>query len=818
MASINTCYISCGCNRTPFSADWGRNNLICYASCRAVAIYRPESWSTKPASVVSTLTGHQDRVNCVQWIRNPDNSNEDELVSGSVDKTVRVWRQEGEHYSLTTTLKGHTGAVNAVATVKVCPNVFDHNTATVYIATASTDSTVRIWRREPEKDFEEVQVLTFGTGFVLTVAFSLIPDTNIPVLACGADDSKIHLYVLQEGQFVRKRVLTGHEDWVRGMEFAMEDGGDLLLASCSQDHFIRIWRLAGRDSNTGTSSSSISCLSLEEDIKMRENTFAFHHNGVEKFLAVSLESVLSGHENWIYTVRWRPQEMKGNQWHQPMSLLSASMDKTMIVWQFDVAAGVWLEMVRVGEVGGNSLGFYGGLMSPDGQSILAHGYHGAFHQWSHQQSTLTWEPTVTGGGHFASVQDVDWDREGGEFLVSVSEDQTTRLHAPWVTPDRETCWYELARPQIHGYDLQCLSMISRYQFVSGADEKVARVFHAPRNFIDNFCQICGVPLDTELKKKTVSSLPEGASVPALGLSNKAIFQGDDSLKTDRELQRHPNEQYPDVYFTPVALTAPPSEENLLQNTLWPETQKLYGHGYEVFALASNPAGTVVATACKASKAEFANILLWDTSTWRQIGSLEGATLTVTQMAFSPSGQYLLAVSRDRTWSLYQQTGETWERVSSVDKKTSHSRIIWACCWTHDDQYYITVSRDKKAMVWSLCSVTEDRGAAKAVSSLVLSESVTAVDSAPCTVGGQYLFAVGLESGQVLLYRWCAKDRSWTCCHTLTQSNAHHLAVKRLRFRPRLGRAGSTGPGSWLQLASCGLDHAVKVHDIDISKL
>jgi elongator complex protein 2 len=43
-------------------------------------------------------------------------------------------------------------------------------------------------------------------------------------------------------------------------------------------------------------------------------------------------------------------------------------------------------------------------------------------------------------------------------------------------------WGEINRPQIHGYDMTCVAPISRLRFVSGADEKVVRVFDAPRGF------------------------------------------------------------------------------------------------------------------------------------------------------------------------------------------------------------------------------------------------------------------------------------------------------------------------------------------------
>ena len=37
---------------------------------------------------------------------------------------------------------------------------------------------------------------------------------------------------------------------------------------------------------------------------------------------------------------------------------------------------------------------------------------------------------------------------------------------------QQSLWCEIARPQVHGYDMQCLSMLGRYRLASGADEKV----------------------------------------------------------------------------------------------------------------------------------------------------------------------------------------------------------------------------------------------------------------------------------------------------------------------------------------------------------
>ena len=85
-----------------------------------------------------------------------------------------------------------------------------------------------------------------------------------------------------------------------------------------------------------------------------------------------------------------------------------------------------------------------------------------------------WLAVPTISGHYGPVMDLTWEPTHGEFLLSVSADQTTRACAPWVQEDQEgeVTWREIARPQIHGYDLKCVHMLTPVLFVSGADEKV----------------------------------------------------------------------------------------------------------------------------------------------------------------------------------------------------------------------------------------------------------------------------------------------------------------------------------------------------------
>ena len=57
------------------------------------------------------------------------------------------------------------------------------------------------------------------------------------------------------------------------------DSGDIMLASAGQDYLIRIWRLSRRQAGVDDVIKSVQQLSIDEEIKMRENTFSFTCKG-----------------------------------------------------------------------------------------------------------------------------------------------------------------------------------------------------------------------------------------------------------------------------------------------------------------------------------------------------------------------------------------------------------------------------------------------------------------------------------------------------------------------------------------------------------
>lgn len=113
-------------------------------------------------------------------------------------------------------------------------------------------------------------------------------------------------------------------------------------------------------------------------------------------------------------------------------------------------------------------------------------------------------------------------------MLHFQQMQTTRVFAPWeqeASLNNGASWHEIARPQVHGHDINCVTIIKgkgNHRFVSGAEEKVSRVFEAPLSFLKTLnhatSEVSGFPQDCQTDLQIL-----GANMSALGLSQKPIY-------------------------------------------------------------------------------------------------------------------------------------------------------------------------------------------------------------------------------------------------------------------------------------------------------
>src|SRR5271163_462018 len=476
MTLATTDYISVGGNRNTSAADWDRETgQFAFGADQNVAIWKPH-FDESQRCVSTLLRGHDGKVTAVKYSYSPGAILR-LLITGSANGELRVWCSsdaEPEDWQCATSVKAHEGSLNAIA---ILP--YGH-----IFSTAGADATIKLWNFESDS-VSLLHVITLKPHYIpLALAlgqFHPSESSDGIFLVAGGTRNPIQIFTLRRTpdswQHELQATLSGHEGWIRSLALRFPSGpaeSDVLLASASQDKYVRLWRIhKGNAKSLDNNYAANGVAGFEQTLTNKIQTIQVP--GAK--YSVTFEALLVGHEDWIYTAAWNPYK-------DSLQLLTASADNSLMVWEPDPTSGIWVSGARLGEISGqkgattatgSAGGFWIGLWSPDGEAVTALGRTGSWRLWEHDKRLQYWKQKPAMSGHVGPVAGLAWSSNGG-YLLSSGADQTTRLHAEW-RQESYTTWHEFARPQIHGYNFNCVASIGPHQFVSGADEKLLRVFN-----------------------------------------------------------------------------------------------------------------------------------------------------------------------------------------------------------------------------------------------------------------------------------------------------------------------------------------------------
>ncbi|HEY0754214.1 MAG TPA: TIR domain-containing protein [Ktedonobacteraceae bacterium] len=627
-----------------------------------------------PSIQTSTLSGHTEAVNAVQW--SPDGQ---WLATASADHTVRIWNaftSQSLH-----TLLGHSSAVN---TVQWSPNG-------QWLATASTDHTACTWDASTGQS-----LLTFQghTKAVNTVQWS----PNGQCLATASADHTARVWDASTCQSLL--ILQGHSSAVNTVQWSPHGH---RIATASADHTVRTW-----DAFTGQSLHTLlGHSSAVNTVQWSPNGHCLATASVDRtvrtwnaFTGQSL-LILQGHSSAVNAVQWSPN----GQW-----LATASVDRTVRIW--DASTGAVLHTLLVD----HTEAVNGVRWSPNGQWLVTTSADGTVRTWD----ASTGASLQTLLGHTNAINAVQWS-PNGQWLATASADHTARI------------WDPISKPVFlcahHSSAVNAVQWSPNGQWLATAsDDSTACIWNAST----------GASLLTLLVSHTyvnaVQWSPDGHWLTTASADHTIrtwnastgqsllILQGHSS--TVNALRWSPNGQW-------LASASADYTVRIWDASTGQSLHTLTGHNSYVNAVQWSPNSHWLATASADH-----TVRIWDASTGQSLHTLQGHTEAVNAVQWSPNGQWLATASADHTarvWnastgqSLRSLQGHTdyvnavqwspnsqWLTTASADHTArvwnastgqslhplqGHTEAVNAVQWSPNGHWLATASADHTTRIW-----------------------------------------------------------------------------------------------------------------------
>ncbi|ODV62014.1 Elongator subunit ELP2, partial [Ascoidea rubescens DSM 1968] len=731
-----------GANRQPQCSDYSSTlNIVAFGSQNLVSLFNP--LSPDNVGVFKTLKGHKDEVICLKFLLNSNF-----LISTSQDSTINIW-DNNYNVSLFQTIQNINSNSSIVSLSVLNDRLFvvSDSIGTISLISFNDDKIFQIIKSfKVENEFNEFYPLTLSLHNLYN---------NDYLLFIGGTNKFIYIFSFQfqDNQIFnlsQNLKLPGHEDWIKCLSFKkIPNSNTYLLASGSQDRYIRLWNLKLTGNSIQKDKTILDNQESTQKLSLLTNKTYYFKTSEESLATYSIhfEALIIGHDDWISSLTWNPNP-------NILQLFSTSADTSLILWESDEDSGVWYSKAILGELSikgastatGSSGGFWSSLwiQSTEKQLILSHGKTGSWRSWSNDyKNDSNWIPQLSLTGCIKPITDLSWSKFDN-YILSTSLDQTTRLFAKW---NKHNTWHEFARPQIHGYDMVCINSIDSDRFISAGDEKILRSFVKPnsiKRLLNCFSSNSNSNSNSNFNHTNQinqNNRYENVSLPTLGLSNK-IESNNDNIGSNALAN----------------LTTPPLEDHLQRFTLWAEVEKLYGHGFEISSCDVSNNNNFLVSSCKSNSVKHAQLRIFRyfNDSWRKITTgpdLIYHSLTVTSCKFSPDDLFILAVSRDRKFSIWEFNVENENYILKYKNERAHTRILWDCCWIPNLKFgykFITVSRDKSFKFWNL---DIEKGSYSLISTSKLPNGgITSVDIYNELINEKFaLAAFGLDNGSIYIY-------------------------------------------------------------------